>query len=159
MSITRPELNACCLHSTFCLLNLTRRFESHSLFFPSPYSARLSSLQDCIFIRHFLYIILFICLCICLCWILSDVATTSFQPCLCLVSFHSSFGLTLLNIFATRRYFWSEYTAMTLCFQWQCSVLAAISRHKMPCKTASWFKKKIWLYNVIPFLLVEIPGK
>lgn len=89
---------------------------------------------------------------------LSERAMNNFQPCLSLVSSHSSLVLTLLNILATRRYFWSEYTAMTLCFQWQGSVLAAMSRHKMPCKTASWFLK-IWLYNVVPFLLVEIPGK
>lgn len=81
---------------------------------------------------------------------LSDSAMNGFQPCLSLVSSHSSLVLTLLNIFATRRYFWSEYTAMTLCFQWQRSVLAAMSRHKMPCKTASWFLKKsdyIMLYH------------
>lgn len=73
----------------------------------------------------------------------SDSAMNRCQPRLSLVSSHSSLVLTLLNIFATRRYFWSEYTAMTFCFQWQRSVLAAMSRHKMPCKTASWFKKNL----------------
>lgn len=121
-------------------------------FHPIPISSKTQQSVGLHFYSTFLYtcILLFICLCICPCWILSDIATKSFQACLCLVSFHSSFGLTLLNIFATRRYFWSEYTAMTLCFQWQCSVLAAMSRHKMPCKTASWFKKKsdyIMLYH------------
>lgn len=94
--------------------------------------------------------LLFVCLCIFPYGIFIWQRKEQFST-LSFFSFLSlSLVLTLLNIFATRRYFWSEYTAMTLCFQWQRSVLAAISRHKMPCKTASWFSKKsdyIMLYH------------
>lgn len=111
-------------------------------FHPStPTQDRLSGLQDCIFTPETVFY-----LSVCAFFhieFLSDSAMNSFQPCLSLVSSHSSLVLTLLNIFATRRYFWSEYTAMTLCFQWQRSVLAAMSRHKMPCKTVSWFLKNL----------------